>query len=87
MDQMNCSSAKAEIELVLEEVEETLSQVLAGICKLDDESQQAKTEITQAIGRQLIHLHNRQTQLLRQVERIQTLFGCVSMLLVYFSPL
>ena len=70
VNKKNGADVKAEIERVLEEVEGTLSSVLTEIRRLDEESQQAKTEITQAVGRQLTHLHNRQTQLLRQVDVI-----------------
>ena len=56
-----------ELTKALAEIEENLSGILEGIQKLNNESQQAKEEITEAFGRQLSHLHSRQTQLLRQV--------------------
>ena len=51
----------------LECIESALSGVLNRIQQLNDESLQAKEEISQTFGRQISHLHNRETQLLRQV--------------------
>lgn len=61
---------RMDISKALEHVEAVLSEVLNSIQKLNDESQQAKEEITEAFGRQVTHLHSRETQLLRQVKVI-----------------
>ncbi|XP_046440525.1 uncharacterized protein LOC124191378 [Daphnia pulex] len=63
-------SETVELAKALEHIESALSGVLGRIQRLNDESQQAKTEISQMFGRQLSHLHNRETQLLRQVDVI-----------------
>lgn len=60
-------SETVELTRALEHIESALSGVLTRIQQLNDESQQAKTEISQTFGRQLSHLHSRETQLLRQV--------------------
>lgn len=66
------SSNTIELAKALEYIEIALSGVLNRIQQLNEESQQAKTEISQSFGRQLSHLHSRETLLLRQVlcERI-----------------
>lgn len=62
------NSEAVELAKALEHIESALSGVLSRIQQLNDESQQAKTEISRSFGRQLSHLHSRETQLLRQVE-------------------
>lgn len=57
---------KADLSKALRNIEENLSEVLSSIQKLNEESRQAKEEITEVFGRQLSHLHGRETQLLRQ---------------------
>jgi phage-related protein len=61
------TTERMELSKALEHVEAILAEVLSSIQKLNDESQQAKQEITEAFGRQMTHLHSRETQLLRQV--------------------
>lgn len=61
------TSPTVKLAKALEHIETALSGVLNRIQQLNEESQQAKAEITQCFGRQLTHLHNRETQLLRQV--------------------
>ncbi|XP_057370682.1 uncharacterized protein LOC130691722 [Daphnia carinata] len=63
-------SETVELAKALEHIESALSGVLSRIQQLNEESQQAKTEISQTFGRQLSHLHSRETQLLRQVDVI-----------------
>ena len=58
---------KVDLTKALRNIEENLSEVLSSIQKLNEESRQAKEEITEVFGRQLSHLHGRETQLLRQV--------------------
>lgn len=57
----------SELSKALEQIEHALSKVLNRIQELNEESQQAKTEISESFGRQFNNLHNRETQLLRQV--------------------
>lgn len=61
---------KIELARALRNIEENLAEVLSSIQKLNEESRQAKAEITEVFGRQLSHLHGRETQLLRQVDVI-----------------
>lgn len=61
---------KIDLTKALRNIEENLSEVLSSIQKLNEESRQAKEEITEVFGRQLSHLHGRETQLLRQVDVI-----------------
>merc|ERR1712135_51681 len=66
----NLKDDKADLSKALRNIEENLSEVLSSIQKLNEESRQAKEEITEVFGRQLSHLHGRETQLLRQVDVI-----------------
>ncbi len=61
------TSDTLELAKALEHIESALSGVLSRIQQLNEESQKAKIEISQTFGRQLSHLHSRETQLLRQV--------------------
>jgi len=61
---------QVDLARALRNIEESLSEVLSSIHKLNEESRQAKEEITEVFGRKLSHLHGRETQLLRQVDVI-----------------
>lgn len=61
------SSEVTKLSKALEQIENALSRVLNRIQELNEESQQAKTEISESFERQFSNLHNRETQLLRQV--------------------
>ena len=70
LSQKSSDSQTVELAKALEHIECALSGVLSRIQQLNEESQQAKTEISQTFGRQLSHLHSRETQLLRQVRLV-----------------
>lgn len=61
------TSEVPQLTKALEQIEKALSRVLNRIQELNEESQQAKTEISETFGRQFTNLHNRETQLVRQV--------------------
>jgi len=65
---------KIDLTKALRNIEENLSEVLSSIQKLNEESRQAKEEITEVFGRQLSHLHGRETQLLRQAWLLINIF-------------